>query len=298
MNSDDSNTLNPEEIKWAKRAHISTLLAYLLAISPLFNLQEASLIAVLFPLLISAFNIKSRYVLQQGMEASFLQLIVSGLLWFVPWVLPTKSDTITNALFQAFRWIGYSGIGIFHILSILLAGISISHKKNYSHFLSPIGKIFKKKSNMIPVGLEIDETTKKLYYETEKNFNIKLNSLNNLVNKLLDSKIKAKCLKIYSSLVRMKETLETKPNDMVNARHFLHYTLDSLTLILEKYIELDKLKNKDAEVIASFQKMEPVLDTILEAIEKQHRKTMDRTVLQLDTEIEVMQKTMKMGGFG
>ena len=94
------------------------------------------------------------------------------------------------------------------------------------------------------------------------------------------------------------EALERKPSEFVTARHFFQYTMDSLIMILEKYLELERLKVKDAEVTASFQKMEPVLDTILEAIDKQHRKSMDSTVLQLDTEIEVMQKTMKMGGFG
>lgn len=298
MSSKETLSLEPEEVIWARRAHLSTFLTYVLAITPLFSLQEASFLAVLAPIFISLLKRKSDYVLQQSLEAGFLQIILAFLFQSLPWIFPYSGGEIQDGLFQAFRGLGYTGIGLFHLLSVVWASVSISYKKKYSHFLSPIPSLLARRKEKVEIDSKVDGASKQIFLDTKNTLESQLTKFSYLNQKIIDPKIRQKCANIHVSLLKLKETLEKKPTEFVSARHFFQYTMESLILILEKYLELDSLKVKDTEVIASFQKMEPVLDTILEAIEKQHRKSMDSTVLQLDTEIEVMQKTMKMGGFG
>lgn len=298
MNPKEPLPLQSEEIIWARRAHFSTFLTYILAITPIFTLQESAVLAIIAPISILFTKRKSQYVVQQSLEAGFIQIVLAFLFWSIPWIFPYTGGEIQDGLFQAFRGLGYTGIGLFHLLSVIWAGVSISYKKNYSHFLSPIRSFFTGRKSKVELDPGIDGTTKQIYAETKNLLESQISKFSLLLQKIIDPKIKGKCVHIRTSIIKLKETLEKKPSEFVSARHFFQYTMDSLIMILEKYLELDSLKVKDSEVIASFQKMEPVLDTILEAIEKQHRKSMDSTVLQLDTEIEVMQKTMKMGGFG
>ena len=298
MKSGESLPISTEDVTWARRAHLSTFLTYVLTITPLFTLHEASFLTVLAPLLILILNRKSSYVVQQSLEAGYLQIILALLFQSLPWIFPYSGNEIQDGLFQAFRGLGYTGIGIFHLLSVVWATVSISYKKNYSHFLSPIKSFFSRRKEKIELEPGIDGATKQIYIETRNGLESQIQKFSTLSLKIIDPRIKAKCINIHTSILKLKETLEKKPSEFVNARHFFQYTMESLIMILEKYLELDSLKVKDKEVTASFQKMEPVLDTILEAIDKQHRKSLDSTVLQLDTEIEVMQKTMRMGGFG
>ena len=289
---------SPEEIKWARRAHLSSLLTYILSATPLLTIEQSAILTILIPLIILFSKKKSNYVMEQAGEAAFFQGILSLLFLAIPWLLPGSNETNLSAITTGLRGLAYIGVGGFHLISLLWATISTSYGKSYSHFLSPLKSFFQRKRESEQMDLSsVDDLTKKLYPEVKNNLDEKLKILNKLSKLNFETNIRDRLTAVQNSLIKLMESLNKDPKELINSRHFLTYTLDSLITILQKYDELRKLPSKDTNILSSLEKVEPVLITINDAIQKHHRKILDHTVMQLDAEIEVMQKTMEMGGF-
>ena len=58
--------INKEEIVWARYAHVSSLLTYILAITPFLHLHEGAVFSILVPIFILIFQRKSDYVVEQS----------------------------------------------------------------------------------------------------------------------------------------------------------------------------------------------------------------------------------------
>ncbi|MBP7584754.1 MAG: 5-bromo-4-chloroindolyl phosphate hydrolysis family protein [Spirochaetes bacterium] len=90
---------------------------------------------------------------------------------------------------------------------------------------------------------------------------------------------------------------KTDPKDLKAARLFLNNYLDSTTNIIGQYIELSH-QGKGTANEETIRKAEEVLTTIEKAFEKQLAKLYDDDFLDLDAEISVIKKSMKMEGVG
>ncbi len=293
--------ITKEEIVWARNAHVSSLITYILAITPFLTLQEGALLALVFPIYILLFKRKSDYVFQQSVEAGYFQFLLAGMFWAVPQLFPYTNAGDSFNIFKFFRFLAYIGIGTFHSISLGWSVISISYGKSYNHFLSPFKSIFisykKKKLEKSIVNSKLDDLTQKMYYDVKENIEKKLDTFTKLKSINPDPNIKSKLNAINNSLFKLMETLKNDPNEFINSRHFLNYVLDSLSTILQKYYELNKIEVKDSTIKQSLEKVPSILDSISDTIDKYQQKIMEKTVMQLDTEIEVMKKTIDMEFF-
>jgi len=93
------------------------------------------------------------------------------------------------------------------------------------------------------------------------------------------------------------EDFKSDPKDLKAARQFLSNYMDSTQKIIGQYVALSG-QGKGAENSETLRKAEGVLGTIEKAFEKQLQKLYDDDFLDLDAEISVIEKSMKMEGMG
>ncbi len=283
-----------DEILWARRAHLSSLFTYIFAITPFLTLQEGALIPLIFQIYILFSKRKSDYVFEQATEAGYFQLLLAGLFWSIPEIFPYSNSLDSFNPSKLLKFLSYVGIGIFHMITLGWSVISISYGKSYNHFLSPFKSIFQslraKKIEKTLVRNQLDDLSQKMYYDVKDNIEKKYQTFTVLKNK--NSSLAPKLEKLNLSLSKLISNLKNDPNELINSRHFLTYILDSLCAILQKYFELNQIEKKDESIQNSLKKVPPILDSIENSIQKYQQKLMEKTVMQLDAEIEVMRKSI------
>jgi 5-bromo-4-chloroindolyl phosphate hydrolysis protein len=290
-----SETKNPEEKSQGRKAHLWSLLTYPLAITPILTLPLAALAVAIAPLVTWFSNRKARYPSEQALEATFFQLLLAALFAAVPWCFPeaTASD-------KFFRFLGYLGVAGFHIVSFIVAMIETSYGKNFKHLFS-IRRFFKEKRQLTEaeeqiLNSELDNVSKQMYFEVMKVCEERTEDVRKLSMQIGDYGVKQKANAIVQSLDKLLDNFRKDPRDLPPSRHFMTYTLDTLTRILGKYVDMQSEAARNSNVRQTLEKVEPVLDTIHTALEKHHAKMLENDLLDLDVDLEVMEKTIEMGG--
>ncbi|MCB1178898.1 MAG: 5-bromo-4-chloroindolyl phosphate hydrolysis family protein [Leptospiraceae bacterium] len=287
----------PEEKSSARKSHLSSLLTYLVAATPIaalfgpYYLAGAALIAGVVPLTMWLLNRKKRYVAEQAAEATFFQVGLAAALAAVPWSFPES---------KPLRFLGFASIGLFHFASLIYATIQTSYGKDFSHLFSPMRLFFKDKSKQeledkILSG-EIDKATAQMSLEVVKSSTLKTKEIDALVQKIRDPEMKKLGQSIVASLQKVLQNFIDDPRDIMPARHFMSYTLDTLVRIIKKYNDLYSEREKNPSLQETLNKVEPVLKSIYEAIEANYQKMLENDLLELDADLDVMEKTIQMGG--
>jgi 5-bromo-4-chloroindolyl phosphate hydrolysis protein len=124
----------------------------------------------------------------------------------------------------------------------------------------------------------------------------KLAAFESLIPRLESKPIKAKAQEIAELERKIIEDIEADPKDLKPARSFLTYYQDAAINILRKYQQIMERGASAADVRASVARVEPVLETIRASFEKQLARLLENDALDLDTEISVLEKTLKMEG--
>ncbi len=120
--------------------------------------------------------------------------------------------------------------------------------------------------------------------------------LKNLRIKIMKPEIREKLSRIIDVVDRIYADFKKDPKDVKAARQFLNYYLDSTIAIVQKYIELSVHSGASADVETSLRNTEELLDKIHAAFEAQLSKLLENDTLNLDTEIQLLEKTFKMEG--
>lgn len=103
---------------------------------------------------------------------------------------------------------------------------------------------------------------------------------------------------IEDLVARILDDIQKDPeNDLRPARQFLTYYLDSTVTILNKYVELSAQDDHDS-VQAALARVEKMLVTIRDAFEKQLGKLLTNDVMDLDTELSLLEQTINAEGLG
>lgn len=124
----------------------------------------------------------------------------------------------------------------------------------------------------------------------------KLKELKAVARRVENPEIRAKAEEIEKLVRAILDDIAADPRDLKPARQFLAYYFDATINILRQYADIMERGASAAEVRASVQRVEPVLETIRAAFEKQLARLLENDVLDLDTEIAVLEKTLKMEG--
>lgn len=124
----------------------------------------------------------------------------------------------------------------------------------------------------------------------------KQQKLKTLRTKVFKTEIRDKIGKIIDVVDRIYADFKKEPNDVKAARQFLNYYLDSTITIVTKYTELSAHANSSNEINSSLASTEELLDKIHAAFEAQLAKLLENDAMNLDTEIQLLEKTFKMEG--
>lgn len=122
----------------------------------------------------------------------------------------------------------------------------------------------------------------------------KLNQIRALGRNIKNERLERVCKTIEKILAEIRRD----PADLKRARQFLSYYLDSTINILEKYEKLSAQDIGDPAIRASLSRVESMIDTINLAFEKQLSHLLSNDVMDLDTELSLLEKTIQMEGLG
>lgn len=126
----------------------------------------------------------------------------------------------------------------------------------------------------------------------------KLEEIRSIGKRIRDTEIRAKIEAIGESVEKILAEVKRDPGDLKLARQFLSYYLDATINILNKYTTLSSQKLADSGINASLSRTEEMLDTINQAFGKQLARLLSNDVMDLDTELSLLEQTIRMEGLG
>lgn len=144
----------------------------------------------------------------------------------------------------------------------------------------------------------IDGVTQDTHEKALAEGHAKLKDLKASTDKIRDPGIKEKATGICRLTEKILESIRKDPKDLKPARSFLGYYLDTAMKILKQYNELEGQSVKSTEMTEVIGRLEGTLGTLETAFEKQLEKLMENDVMDLDTELTVLERTIEMEGFG
>ncbi|MBN2432714.1 MAG: 5-bromo-4-chloroindolyl phosphate hydrolysis family protein [Acidobacteria bacterium] len=126
----------------------------------------------------------------------------------------------------------------------------------------------------------------------------KLDTMQELASQIQQETVRRDADAVIEIVIKILEDLKKDPKDIKIARSFLDYYLDTTINILRRYVDLSEHKQYSPDIQRSLAKVETMLGTIRRAFEKQLARLLADDVLDLDVELEVLEKSIRMEGLG
>ncbi len=146
------------------------------------------------------------------------------------------------------------------------------------------------------VELHMNGVTPEMLDKTLKEGAQRIKIMRSYIPKVKKTEIKAKLEAITVLIEKIYEDFQKDPKDIKAARQFLNYSFEATLQIINRYTELQKQAGVSEQVRSSLTKVEKLLDTIEEAFEKQLAKLLQDDIMDLDTEIQLMENTFRLDG--
>ncbi len=124
----------------------------------------------------------------------------------------------------------------------------------------------------------------------------KVREIRAMTIRIKDNTIAEEVRGIARAAMNIVENFRKDPKDIKRARQFVNYYLDATVKIVTRYVELSNAQVVTPEVEKSLKKVEEIVQSIRITFEKQHEMLLQDDLLDLDTEVEVLKKTMKLEG--
>ena len=137
-------------------------------------------------------------------------------------------------------------------------------------------------------GITTDEVIDALEEAEEKIQKIESSS-----HQISDLMIKNQVHRITSKAHDILHVIEEDPKDLRRARKFLKVYLDSTQKVITGYVKLHKNDIYEQQIDQNFNN---VLNTIEATFNEQHEKLLENDILDLDVQIEVLEKQLKHEG--
>jgi 5-bromo-4-chloroindolyl phosphate hydrolysis protein len=126
----------------------------------------------------------------------------------------------------------------------------------------------------------------------------KLTALKNASARVSDERVRAKAYAVCDSVARILSDIREDPKDLRPARKFLDYYLDATIKVVDRYASLAAKNISTDDMQSALTRAENSLDTIKSAYDKQLEQLLENDVMDLDTELEVLERTIQMEGLG
>lgn len=126
--------------------------------------------------------------------------------------------------------------------------------------------------------------------------NTKITTISTLQKKIVKPTVKAALGKVLIIANGIVDDIRNDPSDAKRARQFLNYYLDAVVRIMTSYTDLMDRNINSPEALGAINKVETLLLTLEVAFQKQRDALASNDVLDLDTEISLLDKTLGMEG--
>lgn len=124
----------------------------------------------------------------------------------------------------------------------------------------------------------------------------KVNSIRAELNYIKDNKVHKIVESICNTADKIFLNFRDDPKDIKASRKFLSYYLDTTALIISKYSYLLQKDISSDKIDTTIKKSEDILVVIDNTFKKQFQKLLEDDLMDLDVEIELLEKTIKMEG--
>lgn len=288
---------NPDEKKWARRAHLSTILTYPMALLP-FPFFISSLGAMVYPFVMWLSRNKSSYSAKQSLEAMYLQALLSSVIFGIR----VKFGNV-DGLSVSERFMPVICYILMAFLHVVFLGIAI--------YRTTIGKAHHYPFSFFPLLFSSNQT-KENWNELKKKFEDKvefteyksqmerLDGFRVLTEKesktLVDSTLQGLSTEYLHSLSDLRVRLAEDPLSYRKAKQFLNYFPETVSKILSQY---NKLNTDVGSAEAEKRKTElnSLLSEVIKTTEQVRNKLKADETLNLDVEITAMKKNIEFGGY-
>lgn len=126
----------------------------------------------------------------------------------------------------------------------------------------------------------------------------KLAQLKRAADQVRDDLVRAKANAVCDAVARIITDVREDPKDLRGARKFLNYYLDASINVVERYVDLRKREVSTDEARSALLRAETSLETIRSAYAHQLQVLLENDVMDLDTELEVLERTIELEGLG
>lgn len=144
--------------------------------------------------------------------------------------------------------------------------------------------------------VQIIRTHKESLHSVLKDGERKLTQMRSFSYKITNYDVRKKIVYICDVAEKIFETVKKNPEDVRTGQQFSSYYLDPTIKILRKYVELSEHKAYSAEVQSRLDHVETVLERVQSAFEKQLSNLLRNEMLDLDTEIALLEETIEIEG--
>lgn len=126
--------------------------------------------------------------------------------------------------------------------------------------------------------------------------NLDLEDIFNCMEKAPHEGIREKAGKLYKTGVDIIDYIRDNPGKLMAGKKFLSYYLDTAAKICRKYMEFTNTISTSAEANEMFEHTDKGLGLLVEGFEKQFSKLMADDLLDIETDIAVLENTIKWDG--
>jgi 5-bromo-4-chloroindolyl phosphate hydrolysis protein len=192
---------------------------------------------------------------------------------------------------------GVVGGATFIIFSFALGtALPVSLVASIGGFVGSFLLLRKKKDD--GMDIIVGDLSKKAYDEAMSEVAGRLKELTSYAAMIKDQNVRHRAEQIADVVKRIHENFKKDPKDVKAGRQFINYYLDATVKILRRYVELSAHDRGSEEVRTALGKTEILLDTIRDAFERQLTLLLRDDIMDLEMEIKVLEKTIKLEGLG
>ena len=146
------------------------------------------------------------------------------------------------------------------------------------------------------VELEIETVSDEFYQNILNEGYKKIESIQHEVKNTKNQVIQQYGTEILEICGKIFENLEENPKDVKAIRQFFTYYLDALFTIFQKYNQIAKNGLKGEEQVKIDEQMTHNLEMLKELFHSQLKKLLEDDFMDLDTELQTLNKMMEMEG--
>lgn len=156
--------------------------------------------------------------------------------------------------------------------------------------------LFAPNNKLVLLGIK-DSNKQKEYMELLDNGYETYEKIIKLKNQLSKPKIKEKCNGMVNQIAKILKYLEKHPNKIGANKKFFTYYLETILKIVNSYYDLSMQNVHSKEIEEVMNKAEGSLDLINKSLDEQFSKMLQNDALDLDTEIDLLNNSIKMKDF-